>query len=37
MKNQELKEQGVTIVALVVTIIIMLVLAGVALNLALRR
>ncbi len=35
MKNQEVKEKGVTLVALVVTIIIMLILVGVALNIAL--
>ncbi len=35
MKNQELKEHGVTLVALVVTIVIMLILAGVALRLSL--
>ena len=34
MKNQRLKEHGVTLVALVVTIIIMLILAGVVLNIA---
>ena len=35
MKVQESEEQGVTLVALVVTIVIMLILAGVALNIAL--
>ncbi len=38
--NKEMKkmsEHGITLVALVVTIIIMLILAGVALNMALRR
>ena len=35
MKNQEINEKGITLIALVVTIIIMLVLAGVTLNLSL--
>ena len=34
---KRIKEHGITLVALVVTIIIMLILAGVALNMALRR
>ncbi len=36
-KMKRLSEQGVTLVALVVTIIIMLILAGIALKMALRR
>ena len=36
-KLKELKEKGITLVALVVTIIILLILAGVTLNLAIRR
>ena len=36
MKGKE-EQKGITLVALVVTIIIMLILAGVTLNLALRR
>ena len=36
-ESYTLESKGVTLVALVVTIIIMLILAGVALNMALRR
>ena len=36
-KKQNLKEKGITLIALVVTIIILLILAGVTLNMALSR
>ena len=36
-ESSRINEQGVTLVALVVTIIIMLILAGVALSIAIRR
>ena len=36
-KKQKLQEQGITLIALVVTIIILLILAGVTLNIAIRR
>ena len=36
-EKKKMSEHGVTLVALVVTIIIMLILAGVALNMVLRR
>lgn len=35
--SAELKERGITLIALVVTIIILLILAGVAINMAIRR
>ncbi len=35
MKEQKINEKGITIIALVVTIIIMLILAGVTLNISL--
>ena len=37
VKKQKLQEQGITLIALVVTIIILLILSGVTLNIAIRR
>ena len=36
-KKQKLQERGITLIALVITIIILLILAGVTLNIAIRR
>ena len=37
MKSRNLKERGVTLLSLVITIIILIILAGVTINLAIRR
>ena len=37
IKDQMKKEKGITLIALIITIIILLILAGVTLNITLRR